>query len=69
VSTTSHSSLAYGIRCLVVGAMLLCTGALAAEGMSAVPTSEPAPSLVALALAYEHGEGVLVDPLRAAQLP
>ena len=44
------------------------SGVLAAEGMSAVPSGERAPDLVALALAYEHGEGVLMDPLRAAAL-
>ena len=47
---------------------MLLSGALAAEGMSAVPSSERAPDLVAMALAYEHGEGVLMDLLRAAAL-
>ena len=68
MSMTSPSRLVLGVRWLGVGAVILWAGALAAEGMSAVPTSEPAPSLVALALAYEHGEGVLADPLRAAAL-
>jgi soluble lytic murein transglycosylase-like protein len=47
---------------------MLSTGTLAAEELSAAPTSEAAPGLVALALAYEHGEGVPMDPLRAATL-
>jgi Transglycosylase SLT domain/Sel1 repeat len=65
---TSPSRLRFGIPWLAAAGWVLSTGTLAAEGMSAVPTSEPAPSLVALALAYEHGEGVLADPLRAATL-
>jgi len=64
----SLSGIRFDIRWLVVAGSILSTSTLAAEGMSAVPSSEPAPSLVALALAYEHGEGVMADPLRAVAL-
>ena len=47
---------------------MLSTGTLAAEELSAGSAGEAAPELVALALAYEHGEGVPMDPLRAATL-
>ena len=47
---------------------MLSTGTLAAEELSAGSAREAAPELVALALAYEHGEGVPTDPLRAATL-
>jgi soluble lytic murein transglycosylase-like protein len=63
------SRLAFGIGWLAVAAMMLSTGTLAAEGTSAGMTSETAPDLVVeLALAYEHGEGVPTDQLRAAAL-
>jgi soluble lytic murein transglycosylase-like protein len=64
----SLSRLAFGIRWLGIGGLTLSTGALAAESMSAGLTREAAPEVVALALAYEHGEGVAKDPLRAAVL-
>jgi soluble lytic murein transglycosylase-like protein len=41
---------------------------MAAEGMSAGTTSDAAPDLVEQALAYEHGEGVPADRLKAAAL-
>src|ERR1700676_4414487 len=65
---TLPSRLAFGMGWLAVAAMMLSTGALAAEGMNAGKTSETTPELVALALAYEHGEGVATDQLKAAAL-
>jgi soluble lytic murein transglycosylase-like protein len=62
------SRLAFATGWLAVGGLALSTGTLAAEDMSAGPTHEAAPELVALALAYEHGEGVGKDQLRAATL-
>jgi hypothetical protein len=62
------SRLAFGIRWLGVAGIMLSTGTLAAEGMSGGVKSEAAPDLVALALAYEHGEGVPTDQLKAAAL-
>ena len=62
------SRLAFGIGWLAVAGIMLSTGTLAAEGMSAGTTSEAAPDLVELALAYEHGEGVPTDQLKAAAL-
>jgi soluble lytic murein transglycosylase-like protein len=64
----SPSRLALGIRWLAVGALTLSTGALSAETLGADPTRDAAPALVALAQAYEYGEGVAKDPLRAAVL-
>jgi soluble lytic murein transglycosylase-like protein len=55
-------------RWFAVGALTLATGALSAETPGADATRAAAPELVALALAYEHGEGVVKDPLRAAAL-
>ena len=64
----SPSRFAFAIGLLALGGLALATGALAAEDMNAAgPTSEAAP-LVALALAYEHGEGVGKDQLMAATL-
>src|ERR1700674_2793187 len=61
------SRLAFGIGWLAVAAMILSSGTLAAEGMSAGMSSETAPDLVVeLALAYEHSEGVPTDQLRGA---
>ena len=65
---TFPSRLAFGAGWLAVAGMMLSTGTLAAEGMSAGTTSETAPHLVELALAYEHGEGVPTDQLKAAAL-
>src|ERR1700680_3533938 len=62
------SRLGLGIGGLGVAGIMLSTAALAAEGMSAGTTSEAAPDLVELALAYEHGEGVPTDQLKAAAL-
>lgn len=62
------SRLAFGIGWLAVAGIMLSTGTLAAEGMSAGTTSEASPDLVDLALAYEHGEGVPTDQLKAAAL-
>jgi soluble lytic murein transglycosylase-like protein len=57
-----------GIRWLVAGAFALATGAIAAQEISDAPKSDVASSLLAQAVAYEHGEGVPKDPLRAAAL-
>ena len=65
---TLPSRLAFGAGWLAVAGMTLSTGTLAAEGMSAGTTSETAPHLVERALAYEHGEGVPTDQLKAAAL-
>jgi soluble lytic murein transglycosylase-like protein len=62
------SRLAFGIGWLAVAGIMLSTGTLAAEGMSAGTTTEAAPDLVEMALAYEHGEGVPTDQLKAAAL-
>jgi soluble lytic murein transglycosylase-like protein len=56
------------LRWFAVGVLALATGALGAEPLSADAPGDAAPELVALALAYEHGEGVAKDPLRAAAL-
>ena len=66
--TTSTSRLASAIGWLAMVGLALSTGLLFAEEMSAIPTGDAAPNLVALALAYEHGEGVTKDQLRAAAL-
>jgi len=63
------SRLVFGIGWSALAGMMLSTGTLAAEGMSAGTTSEAAPDLVVeLALAYEHGEGVATDQRKAAAL-
>ena len=64
----SPRRLAFGTGWLAVGGLALSTCTLAAEEISADPTSEAAPEFVALALAYEHGEGVAKDQIRAAAL-
>ena len=51
-----------------VAALALCAGASAADGPAVGQDSLAATNLVAQALAYEHGEGVPKDPLRAAAL-
>lgn len=57
-----------GLRCpLVIRAVTALGVALAAGGAMADELAD-APSLVAQALAYEHGEGVPRDPLQAASL-
>ena len=48
--------------------LVLAAGAVTAQEGSVSPGSEPVPSLVAQALAYEHGEGVPKDQIRAARL-
>ena len=57
-----------GVRWLVAGALALATGAIAAQEISAARQADVASSLVAWAVAYEHGEGVPKDPIRAAAL-
>ena len=52
---------------LAVGALLLTTNAIAAADPS-LPASKASPALIARALAYEHGEGVPKDQLKAAAL-
>jgi soluble lytic murein transglycosylase-like protein len=68
VSMMSPRRLAFYTGWLAAGGLALSTGTLAAEAMSAGPASGAAPELVALAIAYEHGEGVATDQLRAAAL-
>ena len=65
---TLSSRLAFGVGWLAVAGWMLSNGTLAAEGMSAGATSETASHLVELALAYEHGEGVPTNQLKAAAL-
>src|SRR5437868_6790852 len=50
------------------GACALATSAIAAQEISDAPKSDVASSLLAQAVAYEHGEGVPKDPIRAAAL-
>ena len=57
-----------GVRWLVAGALALATGAIAAQEISEARQADVASSLVAWAVAYEHGEGVPKDPIRAAAL-
>ncbi len=65
---TLSSRLAFGVGWLAVAGTMFSDGTLAAEGMSAGATSETTPHLVELALAYEHGEGVPTNQLKAAAL-
>jgi len=65
---TLSSRLAFGVGWLAVAGLTLSNGTRAAEGMSAGATSETAPQFVELALAYEHGEGVPTNQLKAAAL-
>jgi soluble lytic murein transglycosylase-like protein len=62
------ASRACHLRWFAVGALTLAAGALSAETPGGGATRPAVPELVALALAYEHGEGVAKDPLRAAAL-
>jgi soluble lytic murein transglycosylase-like protein len=57
-----------GFRLLAAGGFALATGAITAQTISGAPQSDVASSLLAQAVAYEHGEGVPKDPLRAAAL-
>ncbi|TMG82219.1 MAG: sel1 repeat family protein, partial [Betaproteobacteria bacterium] len=57
-----------GVRALATVGLVLAAGAVTAQEGSVSPGSEPVPSLVAQALAYEHGEGVPKDQIRAARL-
>jgi TPR repeat protein len=57
-----------GFRLLAAGGFALATGAIAAQEISDAPKSDVASGLVAQAVAYEHGEGVPKDPIRAAAL-
>ncbi len=68
MSMTLSSRLAFGVGWLAVAGLTLSNGTRAAEGMSAGATSETAPQFVELALAYEHGEGVPTNQLKAAAL-
>ena len=64
-SRLTHRSLA---RCLAAGLAVLLAGAAPGQVKDAPATGESAARLVAQALAYEHGEGVAKDQLRAAAL-
>ena len=57
-----------GVRWLAAGAFALATGGIAAQEISGAPGIELASSLITQAVAYEHGEGVPKDPIRAAAL-
>ena len=57
-----------GIRWLAAGACALATGGIAAQETPYAPTIDVASNLVSQAVAYEHGEGVPKDPIRAAAL-
>jgi hypothetical protein len=52
----------------LAGGLALASSALAFEGATEAAPGETGPSPVAQALAYEHGEGVAKDPLKAAAL-
>jgi soluble lytic murein transglycosylase-like protein len=56
------------VRLLAVGGFALTAGAAAAQEISGALNSEVASGLIAQAVAYEHGEGVPKDPIRAAAL-
>jgi soluble lytic murein transglycosylase-like protein len=56
-----------GVAWLLAGVFALAPGATAAQVISDAD-SDLASSLVSQAMAYEHGEGVPKDPLRAASL-
>jgi TPR repeat protein len=68
MSAMSASRIARGTVWLVMGGLAFGTGALAAEEVGSGTVSQGAPELVVLALAYEHGEGVVKDQLKAATL-
>lgn len=53
---------------LALAGLVLAADSSAAEGVPVIDANDPAPTLVARALAYEHGEGVPKDPLKAAAL-
>jgi len=55
-------------RCLAAALLVLATAASASDGVADPDATTPGPTLVAQALAYEHGEGVPKDPLKAAAL-
>ena len=57
-----------GFRWLAAGAFSLATGGIAAQEISDAPKIDVASSLLAQAVAYEHGEGVPKDPIRASAL-
>jgi hypothetical protein len=57
-----------GFRWLAAGAFALATAGIAAQEISDAPKGDVASSLVTQAVAYEHGEGVPKDPVRAAAL-
>jgi hypothetical protein len=56
------------LRWLAAGAFALAAGGIAAQGISAAPNGDIVSSLVTQAVAYEHGEGVPKDPIRASTL-
>ena len=56
------------IRWLAAGACALATATIAAQETAYTPRIDVASNLVSQAVAYEHGEGVPKDPIRAAAL-
>ena len=57
-----------GFRWLAAGTFALVTSGIGAQEISDAPKGDVASSLLAQALAYEHGEGVPKDPIRASAL-
>jgi len=55
-------------RFFAAALVVLCAQASASEGVAESNAVKLGPALVAQALAYEHGEGVPKDPLKAAAL-
>jgi hypothetical protein len=53
---------------LAAAALALASAGATAQQPAATDTAEPRSALIVQALAYEHGEGVARDPLRAAAL-
>ncbi len=56
------------VRWLAIAGLVLGADSSASAGAPDVETQDPPPILIARALAYEHGEGVTKDPLKAAAL-
>ena len=68
VTTDSRASSRGAVRAFAAVLLALAAAASAAQGAADANAANPRPALVAQALAYEHGEGVPKDPLKAAAL-
>lgn len=55
-------------RWLAIAGLALAADSSASDAVLYVEANDPAPTLIARAVAYEHGEGVPKDPLKAAAL-